>query len=370
MSPSDIHTINGTDGEQKLAKVSTHAKSDGSKFISIKLADDSADFHSAPAVCSGVGPFYSLKPINGKPKADCYYDHITWETIVEMAKDPQTTAKEQSRWIIPSTYNRYDARSNEIQAEKGEFVFICLDIDSGGPSLDQLVNACDHVWGEDAELLVYSSKSSTPDLPKWRAMVRAESPIKGKNWETLYNGVVRFFKALGITIDASLARPLQLVYLPNKGEHYQYMHRPGGAVSDVRIQKIYDWQSTLEAEIQQSEEAERAVRAERRANHDGDLTIDQFNRMPIEPLLDRYGFKRRGKSWVSPYSASGSPAVKVFREDNKAFSLSEGDNAMGLGSRTKSGGRLISSFDLYAHFEHRGDVIAAVKSLNKAEGAA
>ena len=45
------------------------------------------------------------------------------------------------------------------------------------------------------------------------------------------------------------------------------------------------------------------------------------------------------------------------------------DNAAGLGSRTKSGGRLISPFDLYAHFKHRGDVIAAVKSLNN-KGAA
>lgn len=310
-----------------------------------------------PTVCSGVGQYDSRNH-----SEDNFYDAISWSTIVSMAKNPADVEKPQARWIIPSTYNRHDARLGKAQRKYGVMPFLCLDIDEGSPTIEQVVAACNTVFGPDVELLVYASKSSRPEKLKWRAMLRFQRSCPAEGYETLYAQIITSFADAGITLDPRLRLPSQLVYLPNKGEHYKFYHRDGKSLSHTRVHEMWRRQVAEKRAIRQAESARREAASVKYG--DGPSPLEDFNKSnDIETMLTQCGFKRRGKGWVSPYSQSGSAAVKVTN-DNRAISLSGSDEAAGLGRAGPNGGRLISPFDLYAHFNHNGNASAALKSIS------
>lgn len=122
-----------------------------------------------------------------------------------------------------------------------------------------------------------------------------------------------------------------------------------------------------------------AIRAARKA-HDADMaqqreelvgafkmdpavveTIKAFNaRNDIEAMLDRYGYRRKGKRWKSPHQSTNSVgATEVRRDDGERWlSFSDSDAAAGVGQRPRKASQVMAfgdAFSLMRHYEARND---------------
>lgn len=123
----------------------------------------------------------------------------------------------------PSTYNDLDARTHEVQRQRGSFAWLTLDVDTNNLSLEAVDASLSHVIGEACRI-IYSTRSATEENKKWRALVPLANKIDGSDFSDTQNA---FFDLLeeasegALTPDRALARPAQLVYLPNHGDFYQ-----------------------------------------------------------------------------------------------------------------------------------------------------
>lgn len=124
---------------------------------------------------------------SGKP-----YDTITWSKIVASAAKPAKVEKNKLRpddpepnlpSFIPSTYHQFDGREFARQRAVGDFALATADIDTGNPSLDDVLKASTAIFGVDAELLIYSSSSAKEDERKWRLLVPLAEGVPGEERE-------------------------------------------------------------------------------------------------------------------------------------------------------------------------------------------
>jgi putative DNA primase/helicase len=92
----------------------------------------------------------------------------------------------------------------------------------------------------------------------------------------------------------------------------------------------------------------------RNASRTGASVIDEFVRAnPIDATLERYGYRQRGKRWLSPHSTTGLPGVSRL-DDQRVF--------MHHASDPLSCEHPLNSFDFWCWYEHDGDVRRAVKA--------
>lgn len=90
----------------------------------------------------------------------------------------------------------------------------------------------------------------------------------------------------------------------------------------------------------------------------GDSVIDAYDQAHgIEDHLARYGYKRQGKRYLSPHSGTGLPGVVVWPQSNKCFIHHASDPLC-----SDESGQPIGPFDLFAHYEHGGDMKKAAKA--------
>lgn len=334
---------------------------------------------------------------NPNPRAGQPYDGANWAHVVAMAAAPVVVPKAEAPAIIASDYREADGRSHKVQRERGRFGLLVLDIDDGGPSFEALEAALEAVVG-DAERLIYSTSSATPELPKWRALVPLAEPMAGADWQEAQRALFELIEAeLRVAMaaegaevpaddvemcDSALDRFGQIFYLPavapkRRGPDgqplfYRWKHSPGVSLNlgDGPIAGRMAQRAAERAEEERLAAERRAEAAKKRAARvaSGGLSpIDEFNdRHDVEALLEKYGFlnepsgvSRRGTdNWQSPYQRTGY-ATRCFGDH--WVTLSRADADAGLGTPTKSGsGRWGDAFTLFAHFEHGGDVARAV----------
>ena len=329
-----------------------------------------------PYVMLCEGAYDTLKDQPGKQ-----YKTITLAEIARLVETPQAVEKKHASFIIPSSYNYHDGRSHEIQRDMGSFRMLTFDIDEGNPSLDQVKDAIEKLVGNYA-YMIYSSASASDDNKKWRVLVPVATPLYGRDFTQAQLAAYELMRtATGIKCDDALSRPGQPVYLPNvppdrrfDGEpifYESYLHRRSPfEYYGSAIEEHAEWKRKQEEQAQ--EEARRlaekraAERAERRVDRPDDIDpIAEFNaRHSVSDTLLRYGYDRQGasKQYRSPYQSTGSYATKDFGDH--WVSLSGSDAAAGLGAQ-KSLGEIAycwgDAFDLYAHFEHGGDMTKAIR---------
>lgn len=322
---------------------------------------------------------------NGSPRAGQPYEGRTWEELVAMAAEPAAKPKAKAPAVIASVYREADGRAHEVQAERGRFGMLVLDIDKGGPSFEAVEAALAAVVG-DAERLIYSTSSATAELPKWRAVVRLAELVPGGDWpevQAAFFDLVEAELGEGVEADRAAGRTGQIFYLPavapeRRGPDgqplfYRWRHVPGPGLRLDRgpIAARLAERAAVQAEAAREAAARRAAAAEKKAARlasDMLSPIDTFNaRHDVEALLEKYGFEnessgfsRRGTdNWQSPYQRSGY-GLRCF--GHYWVSLSGADANAGLGVATKNGGRWGDAFSLFAHFEHGGDMLKAVAS--------
>jgi hypothetical protein len=227
------------------------------------------------------------------------YLGITGREIVALMRDPPSVPKEQAQWFIPSTHKEPDARSHEAQRERGEFWFLAIDVDKNNLALGDVIEAVEGVCGACTRL-IYSSRSAAPDNRKWRVLVPLKAALAGADYADSQTALFDLLEeaSAGLLIpDRALARPGQLVYLPNRGafydESYERMHRLDLTPDHPIIRRRDDTRrkrAAAEAEAQRQRE-HRQDRRQAQANEADVSPVDHFNeRHTVEALLGRYGF--------------------------------------------------------------------------------
>lgn len=279
------------------------------------------------------------------------YSIIDLNAVIAMIANPPTVAKDQGQWIIPSSYHEADARSHEAQRLNGNYSMLCVDIDEGSPSLEQVNAALDQCIGEQNYRAIYSTRSSVPGNLKWRALLPIGHFLTGEEYGAYQASLFDALEHLGLRMDRTLERAGQLVYLPNRGEFYEsdirgsYLlmphHHPMKSRADVYVE--VGRAARENATGQDRKEGSRSpLRAFRRKH-------------TIADIFRAYGYEQRGGSdhWRSPYQTSGGFATQD-RGDHW-ISLSHSDAAAGLGRATPNGSRYGDAFDIYTHFQCGGD---------------
>ncbi len=313
-----------------------------------------------------------------KDHPESSYSTIDWKGIAALVQAPQAIEKVNAEFIIPSRYISHDARSHDAQREKGEFGMLTLDIDSGNPSLEAVVAGVNAVLG-DVAMLVYSSASATPEKQKWRVLIPVKEPILGSEYQEVQEAFYRLLAEHGLQADKALARPGQPVYLPNvpaerrteAGEPFFYESRIiKTQVLDVQASRVWDeYERKVERDaiLMEQAQVERAERMSKQlaVRKDGESSpVEEFNKAnSVQDLLLRYGYEKGKKGqWKSAYQQSGSFATKDFGD--YWVSLSESDASAGVGM-VKNGYCWGDAFDLFVHYEHAGDYVAAVRAYGR-----
>jgi len=313
------------------------------------------------------------------------YDTLTLDQVFSMA--PGSDEKMEALAIIPSSYCGSDARTHEVQREKGQYVALALDIDKGGPSLTVVAGAIQSFTGDGVAALIYSSSSASAELQKWRGIIPLAAPVTFVQWQELQHALFRHFEqATGLKPDYALDRAGQPVYMPNvpparrdvfgDPEFYQRMVFDGdglkpssGKVRETVLALRKD-RAALDAEMEaRREKAREAVLSRTFGKGDGESALDIIKRFndanSIADLLraNCYDQKGRGNDWRSPYQSSGSYATRDF--GTHWVSLSESDASSGLGRQTSGSSSQCfgDAFDLLCHFDYGNDVKAAIKAL-------
>ncbi|WP_112310352.1 DUF3987 domain-containing protein [Pseudogemmobacter bohemicus] len=295
------------------------------------------------------------------------YNTVDGQQILAMVKNPPSVPKDKARWFIPSTYHGSDARAHEAQRLNGQFFWATIDVDQNNLALSDILDTV-HAVLPDARCMIYSSRSSTEDNKKWRALIPLKGFIPGADYSDTMMAFYDLLEAASagtLIPDRALARPGQLIYLPNKGEFYEFrLHAGRAAVMDPDNPVVIRREENR-AQIRAAQEFARKERERRPSNAPaGSDTkpVDHFNQAhTIADLFTRYGYQQAGRSrdWRSPMQTSGSYATKDFGE--YWVSLSSSDAAAGVGRATPDGHRYGDAFDLYVHHEKSGDFVTAVR---------
>lgn len=356
----------------------------------------SANLHSV----ENMGPAWNARPVvffNGtydtNIKTGEDYQTVTLASLFTL--EPANADKMAGPAFIPSSYHDYDAREHGVQRVRGEYVALACDIDKGNIAPRQVQDLVKAFCG-DAAWLIYSSPNARPNDRRWRIIMPLETPVSFDDWHDAQNALFNFMGAAGVECDRALERAAQPVFLPNVPD----MHKSGEALRDAAGAPLYYQRSTsgtnapglsldegaVEAGIIQirrkraEDDAERErLRREaekRRATRDmttvsgGDLIADFARSTTIATLLESYGYKqspRNPEDWHSPYQQGETYATRIMGD--KWVSLSSSDASAGLGAQCSTG-CYGDAYDLFVHFDHKGDHKAAFRQLHAERKAA
>lgn len=323
-----------------------------------------------------------------------FYDTLKLASIFTM--EPGSRDKSEGRAIVASQYCEYDGRVHEVQRDRGEFVMLCADIDKGDHTLASIEGLVKAFCG-DAAWLIYASANARPGNMRWRVFIPLQDVVGFADWYDAQNAFFTFMERAGIPVDRSLDRAGQPIYLPNVPDIHAKSGEPlrsdatgaplyykrsttgtnargldlgdgpvSAGIHQIRHQRALD---DLERE-RLKKEAERR-RASRPKDGAGQI-IAEFNRgTAISDLLQAYGYKqspRHAEDWRSPYQTGDSYATRVMDGD-KWVSLSGSDTGQRIGAPHQSG-CYGDAYDLFVHYEHKGDHKAAFRQLYQERDAA
>ena len=296
---------------------------------------------------------------------------------------PVCTPKQTGPAFVPSSYGDHDARSHTAQRTRGSFVALTADIDHGDHGLEAVVGALRAIAGHAAHL-IYSSPHARPGDRRWRMIVPLSDPLAYAVWFDGQTALCDHLEAQGIVPDRALCRPAQPVFLPNvprrhaktgealrgpDGQPLFFVWRstgidaPGLALDHGAMAALVARVAHRRARANKDRERQRIESLRRPVGNSGD-PVAAFNRANALPdLLTRYGYlSRPGQPdhWRSPYQQGTTYGTRVMGA--KWCSLSASDTAAGLGARHDAG-CYGDAFDLFTHFDHRGNRRAAFRAL-------
>lgn len=310
---------------------------------------------------------------------DEQYEHISVQELMTIERT--SVPKDQARWVLCSTYNEPDGRSHKAQEQRGRFVMVAIDLDTGNIQGKVLVQAVQSFTGP-VQMRVYSSSSATAEARKWRVLIPTLDAMRYDEWLAVTVALNKHIEsATGARPDRALERAGQPIYLPNTaprtdgiepliadnllgGEVFNWRESPG---SELVLQVMAEEEQRTKEHEQRATEARRKM-AQMRARPDTDKSvIQQFNEAhDLENMLAACGYKAGPRGgWKSPRQTTDSYATKAFNEPAGSYwvSLSGSDLDAGIGNQTSDGRTCFGdAFDLYAFHMHGNDRSAAIKA--------
>lgn len=318
-----------------------------------------------PAMCFGHGMGDKKIDMVESEMFTPQFDTISWPAIVERAANPQNVEKHKGDWVIPSTLHDKYARQHSTQRRRGEFYMLSVDIDEGNLDLAAVVAGVRMVLDPGTEFLVFATKNSGRVDPeegydggkRWRVFTTSGRAIPGRYFTSLMRAFTEDLEAvLGVKVDGVTSRPGQLLFLANRGAHYEFHVEHGvpwgrtptidGAIS------MQDRAARYVVEGQQKEEARREHKKARGPY------LAEFNRLfPTENMLPDCGFITiNGKDWHHPEIQTSKSYGTTLRENGVdwvsatpsvvAFIEERLDKDFGTGGQFGGG----DSFDLHVAF--------------------
>jgi hypothetical protein len=167
-------------------------------------------------IVSGSGQYHSNASTVSKRKP---YNKTNLIEIKDMVVNPQLVPKENSSWVLFTTYTGEHARSGTYLRDHAQFIAAWADIDEGDHSLDEICDLMDEL---DANYIVYSSRSAAKENKKWRVIVPYSELVKAEHHILLAECLNDHIERFGIKPDRVTEHVNQLCYLPNQGDFYEY----------------------------------------------------------------------------------------------------------------------------------------------------
>lgn len=173
---------------------------------------------------SGQGQFHTANPKAVTPRP---YNQITFDEIASMVKNPVDVPKAEAPWALFSSVHGPYARSADYQRENGLFHALWLDLDEVGAYPPEGIAECMGVLvGQDTQVIVYNTKSATPENQKCRVIIPLAEPCPGKDFE-VYQKILNDKISKEFPPDRKTETANQICYLPNRGAHYEYCIKEG-----------------------------------------------------------------------------------------------------------------------------------------------
>jgi len=313
------------------------------------------------------------------------YDTRPLASFFDMA--PWSKPKTNGPAFVPSTYHEHDAREHTAQRERGEFVTLTGDIDSGNHALDAVFDAVEAFAGDSA-WLIYSSPHARPGDLRWRIIMPLAEPQPFDAWYDAQCAFFAFMEARGLQMDHALARAAQPVFLPNvpiehsksgtklRGDDNKplyYVTMASGTDAPglpINSGHVADGMAQIRQQRRDDERLRERIRREaeaRRANKprgDGASLMEDFNAAnSVATMLELCGYQQspqNAEDWRSPHQTGETYATRVV--GSKWISLSQSDVSAGVGTTFKEG-CFGDAYDLLVHYKHGGDHKSAYRAL-------
>lgn len=255
----------------------------------------------------GTGSAHSITFSTGCGVADSVSSSVNWAEILELARNPQSIEKNNARWILPN-----DSPARKIKnTEYSHFGVLWADIDKppkGG--LDEVISALN----PQTPYLAYATKSATINLQKCRILVPLLNPFDFGSWLHNQKRLNAVLEGAGIGVDSCNLKPNQILFLPNRGEHYAYRHREGlFNAKPLQAERPVPYTPPTTASISPSRGG----------------VIDRFNvAYSVADILRQAGYDQCPSNplqWRHPRSESGSYSASIDPSTGRVHSLSSRD---------------------------------------------
>ena len=343
----------------------------------------STDLHSwhQIRVMTFPGQYFTLRDEPGKQ-----YDSVSMGQILRLVREPANARKEDAAATIGSNYCGHDARTHDVQAEKGQYSLLRFDIDAGNPSLQDVCTAFRQSLGGGA-FMVYSTSSAKPDSRRWRVLVPLLVPVSHELRQAAEVTLRQDIEMLwGFEFDQVLDRAGQHIYLPAVAPHkrnedgapiyYEWEvcgetpldleHSSLGATVRSHINQRRDQERRRQAALEEQREKQRLKRES--VHQTGETTlspIDWFNHHHLlGDILVEAGYEQSPsdpRDWRSPLQTTGSYATRAY--DDYFVTLSGSDAQAGIGIPTRNGARVGDAFSVFLRFMHQGDRNSALREI-------
>jgi len=275
-------------------------------------------------LCSGFGQYHTNEADPAKPnKRLTPYAAIGLDEIWRMAENPQEVDKAQAQWTLVSTL---PSRSSAQQEAHGEYLALWCDFDKSPRPIPEIAAFWAKVSG--ARAVHYSSRSAKHDCQKSRLFVPLPYPLSAEEWALAAECLNDLFEQAGFIPDRVSERLVQLCYLPNRGESYEW-HKHDGELLDPMTffaEAIQAKRQSIEQELAEAEKR-RKVAEINRANFkasESTSAVDAFNALhTVEDVLLKAGYSRKGARFRHPQSESGGYSVSI--KNGRAYSHSPND---------------------------------------------
>lgn len=230
---------------------------------------------------------------------------LTWAQVIEFSKNPQCVEKKNASWILPNN-SPVRRRPN---TEHSEFGLLWADIDqppSGG--LDEVVSALNSA----TPYLAYTTKSATVGAQRCRLVVPLVEPLDFNSWFYYQSKLNSVLGNAGIKFDSCNLNPAQILFLPNRGEYYDYRYREG----------FYNAKA-----MQQDDTVDQPTLKPCQSGKGG--VIGRFNlAFSVADILTQAGYAQNPSNplqWRHPRSESGSYSASINPDTGRIHSLSSCD---------------------------------------------